>query len=87
MKKMKVSKDEINEEYLKLKNRVKNPAGEFDSAGRFYAEYSHLMDVRSPSRSYPYPEMVAARTKKFVKALAENFKVQSLEELEKLAFA
>ena len=50
--------------YIRLRDRLEHPAGEFDNAGRFY-----LVDVcdccssiRSPSRAYPYSHMVHARS-------------------------
>ena len=82
-----ISNEELKSVYLELKNRIKNPRGEFDSAGRFYAKDGELLDVRSPSVKYPYSQMNAARTAKFVKALAEKYKVQSLNELEIVAYA
>ena len=50
--------------FYKLKNRLIDPPGRFDEAGRFYADErtQSVMLVRSPSRSYPYSEMKAART-------------------------
>lgn len=57
-------------EYLKLKNRKTHPEGTFDSGGRFYLAESEKHDccrgIRSPSRAYPYSEMVHARTLKHV---------------------
>ena len=57
-------------EYLKLKNRETHPEGTFDSGGRFYLAESEKQDccrgIRSPSRTYPYSEMVHARTLKHV---------------------
>ncbi|SFQ13767.1 hypothetical protein [Tranquillimonas alkanivorans] len=46
------------------KNRLSNPPGEFDKAGRFDAaeRTEAVKSVRAPSRAYPYPEMTAART-------------------------
>lgn len=67
--------------YRELKGRVIHPAGTFDKAGRFYLEHSDLVSVRSPSRAYPYSEMLAGRTRKYVKAVCEKFGCQSVEEL------
>ena len=57
-------------EYLKLKNRKTHPEGTFDEGGRFYLAESEKHDccrgIRSPSRAYPYSEMVHARTLKHV---------------------
>lgn len=50
--------------YSDRKARRENPPGEFDRAGRFYADErtDAVLSCRSPSRAYPYPEMTAART-------------------------
>ncbi|MDO4895662.1 hypothetical protein [Moraxella sp.] len=64
-----------------LKERKLHPVGEFDKRGRFYLEDDELVDVRSPSAAYPYSQMSAGRTSKFVKAMAEKYKVQSKDEL------
>ena len=77
--------EEIKEVYIALRDRIKNPVGEFDKGGRFYAEYSDLMNVRTPSRSWPYSEMKAARTLKFVRALAET--CQNIDELKQKAWS
>ena len=69
----KTTQNAIKAVFGMLKNRDINPTGTFDDAGRWYAENDDLIDVRSPSRSYPYPEMVACRTKKYVTAVAEKF--------------
>ena len=57
-------------EYLKLENREIHPEGTFDKGGRFYLAESEKCDccrgIRSPSRAYPYSEMVHARTLKHV---------------------
>ena len=67
-------------EYLKLKNREIHPEGTFDSGGRFYLAESEKHDccqgIRSPSRAYPYSEMVHARTLKHV---AQKFGVDEVE--------
>lgn len=82
-----LSKEEIKEVYIKLKDRIENPRGSFDNAGRFYIEDPELIDVRSPSAKYPYSQINAARTAKFVKALAEKYKCKTLEDLEIVAFS
>lgn len=76
-----VSKDDLKEVYLLLKDRKLHPVGEFDSRGRFYLEDDELVDVRAPSASYPYSQMNAGRTSKFIKAMAEKYKPQNLDEL------
>jgi len=82
-----IVKDFIDDAYILLRDRIENPAGEFDDAGRFYAEYSELMDVRSPSRNWPFPQMIAGRSKKFIKKLVEKYEVKSYKELTVYAFA
>ena len=55
------------QEFLDLKNRVKHPEGTFDKAGRFYLEETYpCCFVRSPSRAYPYSQMVHGRTAEHV---------------------
>jgi hypothetical protein len=83
----KITPEEMKAVYLALKNRDKNPRGTFDKKGIFYITDSELINVRSPSRRYPYSQMNAARTAKFVKALAKKYRVRSLRELEAVAFA
>lgn len=82
-----VSKGDIKQVYVALRDRDENPRGNFDKQGRFYVIDADLVDVRSPSFKYPYSQMNAARTAKFVKALAEKYKCQSIEELRAVAFA
>lgn len=79
-----ITNEEINDVYEMLQARKLHPSGTFDNAGRFYLDDSDLVDVRSPSRSYPYSQMVAGRTKKFVKALVGKYRPQSKAELIKL---
>ena len=67
----------IKKVYELLKNREINPAGYFDNAGRFWLENSDLVDVREPSRSWPYSQMMAGRTLKYVKAVAKKFECQN----------
>jgi hypothetical protein len=78
-------KDEaIKAVYIMLKDREIHPSGSFDNAGRFFAEHSELINVRTPSRSYPFSHMTACRTLKYVKAVADKFNVETVEELKKL---
>jgi hypothetical protein len=72
---------ETRKVYQMLKNREIHPSGKFDDAGRFYAEHNDLINVRAPSRRWPYSEMVACRTHKYVKAVAKRFNCQTVEEL------
>ncbi len=70
--------------YHELKGRMIHPTGEFDPSGRWYAEHPDLINVRRPSRSYPYSEMAACRTKKYVTAVCDKFNCKSVEELRRL---
>lgn len=67
----------INEVYELLKNRVINPAGTFDNAGRFWLDNRDLINVREPSRAWPYSQMTAGRTLKYVKAVAKKFNCEN----------
>ena len=78
---IKMSKEIINTVYQQLKNRQLHPSGEFDKAGRFYATNDDLINVRTPSRSWPFSEMVACRTKKYVKKVAEKFGCETVGSL------
>lgn len=72
---------EIKEVYKMLKNREINPSGSFDSGGRWYANNKELINVRTPSRAWPYSEMVACRTLKYVKAVQAKFNCDNLNSL------
>lgn len=74
----------INEIYQKLQSRAIHPSGHFDSAGRWYSDYPNLINVRTPSRSYPYSEMAACRTKKYLVRLIGEFELKTTEELLKI---
>lgn len=67
--------------YALLKNRTINPSGSFDKAGRFYLEHSELVNVREPSRSFPYSQINAGRTLKYVQKVAEKFNCANNEEV------
>ena len=67
--------------YRELRDRHINPSGEFDKQGRWYADNSDLINVRTPSRAWPYSEMVACRTKKYVTAVAEKFNCKTVDDL------
>lgn len=73
--------DFIDVVYQELKERKIHPSGRFDSAGRFYLDHADLVDVRSPSRTYPYSQMRAGRTKKYVRAVAATYKCSTASEL------
>jgi len=77
----KENKETIQEVFEMLKSREIHPSGEFDNKGRWYAENSWAISVRSPSNAYPYSEMVACRTKKYVQAVAYEFNCTTKEEL------
>jgi hypothetical protein len=76
-----IKKEIINRVYNELKNRTIHPSGKFDNGGRWYAEHSELISVRRPSRAYPYSEMCACRTKKYVRAVQEAFDCETYDEL------
>lgn len=50
--------------YLRLRDRLEHPAGEFDNAGRFYLvdTCDCCSSIRSPSRAYPYSHMIHGRS-------------------------
>lgn len=73
--------DETKEVWRMLKDRHLNPKGEFDKQGRFYLKDSELVNVRTPSARYPYSQMTAGRSSKFVKAVAQKYNCKSKEEL------
>jgi hypothetical protein len=80
--KKEVSSDEmIKKVYDMLKNREIHPSGEFDKGGRWYAKNSDLINVRSPSRAWPYSQMLACRTLKYVKKVYDKYKPKNLKEL------
>ena len=60
-------------EYLNRRDRITHPAGSFDKAKRFTLSDDEICecckDIRAPSRAYPFPEMVHARTAKHVASL------------------
>ena len=73
--------DYIKEVYQMLKNRDIHPSGEFDKAGRWSSDNSDLINVRTPSRAYPYSEMTACRTLKYTKAVAIKFNCTNKSQL------
>ena len=76
-----VSNDNMKDVFKMLKNRELHPKGYFDKQGRFYLEDKELVDVRAPSVKYPYSQMVAGRTSKFVKKIAEKYRCKNKNEL------
>lgn len=79
-----VTKEDIKEVYLSLKEREIHPTGTFDKQGRWYAKHRELICVRSPSKAYPYSELLACRTHKYVEAIAEKCQPTTIEELRRL---
>ena len=77
---MAITKDDIEAVYADLQARRLHPRGEFDKGGRFYLTYN-LTDVRAPSRAHPYSQMVAGRTKKYIKAIVEAHNPSTVAEL------
>ena len=77
-------KDSIKTIYQELKSREIHPSGSFDSAGRWYAEHSEFINVREPSRAFPYSQMTACRTLKYVKAVCAEFDCKTEDELRKM---
>jgi len=79
------TKEKINKAieivYEMLQNREIHPSGEFDKQKRFYLTHGHLVDVRSPSKAWPNSEMFAGRTKKYVKAVYQEFKPKTINSL------
>ena len=75
------TKEIINTIYQELKNRMIHPTGKFDNGGRWHAEHSDYISCRSPSRAWPFSEMTACRTKKYVKAIFEGLNCQTVESL------
>jgi hypothetical protein len=71
----------IMQVYKMLQNREIHPSGTFDGGGRFHATHWTLINVRAPSRQWPYSHMLACRTLKYVKAVAAHFKCTNIDEL------
>jgi hypothetical protein len=71
----------INKIYEMLQSREINPSGEFDDKGRFYLSKGHLVNVRVPSKAWPNSEMIAGRTKKYIKAVYQEVKPKTLKSL------
>ncbi|MDP8042512.1 hypothetical protein QJU11_09945 [Pasteurella atlantica] len=81
MKKTNLTLDDIKTVYYLLKQREIHPKGSFDDFGRFFLKDAELVNVRKPSRQYNLSQMNAGRTLKFVKATAEKYDCQNIEEL------
>lgn len=77
-------KEMIQAVYEMLKNRSINPSGKFEhssSTSRWHATHDDLINVREPSRTYPWSEMSACRSKKYVAKVCEKFNCKTVEEL------
>lgn len=74
-------KEIIASVYKMLKDRDIHPSGTFAGGGRWHAEHGELICVRMPSRAWPYSEMTACRTLKYVKAVCEKFGCKTEKEL------
>lgn len=79
-----ITKDDIQAVYAALRDRKINPTGSFDGAGRWYAAHADLIDVRSPSRAWPYSQLKACRTRRYVAAVAAKFSPATRAELKSL---
>lgn len=79
----------VNECFVALKEREKNPSGYFDKAGRFYLhdDLISLSTAREPSRAYPYSQMNEARTRKFLLKVWVHRDIKTKEELEKIIYS
>jgi len=78
-----LKEDLINAVYQDLKNRNIHPKGEFDNAGRFYAEHQDLINVREPSRKFPFSQMAACRSKKYVTKVCEKYNCLTVDDLKR----
>ena len=82
---MTITKEQmIKEVYLMLKYKEINPSGYFDQGGRWFSHNQNLINVREPSRAWPYSQLTACRSLKYVKKIADINGTQSIEELIKL---
>jgi len=79
-----ITKEDMKDVYEMLKNRLIHPSGTFDKSGRFYAANDDLINVRTPSRAWPFSHMMACRTLKYVKKVAEKFDCETKEDLIKM---
>jgi hypothetical protein len=73
-------------EFAARKARRADPPGSFDNGGRFFAKERTrpVLTCRAPSRSFPYPELLAART---AAHCAEVFGAESLLAVRRVAKA
>ncbi len=68
------------EVYTMLKDRKIHPAGKSDGK-RWYATNNDLLDVRNPSAAWPWSQMVACRTLKYVKNVMAKFECKNKDDL------
>ena len=56
--------NDVAQEYLDLQSRRAHPNGSFDRQGRWWPEEYHAccMDIRTPSKAWPYSAMLHCRT-------------------------
>jgi hypothetical protein len=73
----------IYDVYVLLRSRTIHPSGNFDSKGRWYSSNNDLIDVRQPSKAYPYSQMTACRTLKYVKAVAKKYNCKTFYQLKR----
>lgn len=72
---------EIHEVYKLLQERKRQPSGAYDNSGRWYSDRPDLINVRSPSRTYPLSELAACRTKKYVKRVVEKYNCKTKQDI------
>lgn len=71
----------VNKVYEMLKDSEVYPSGYFEKANKFYADNSHLISCRAPSRAFPYSELNACRTKKYVAKVLQYYNCKSVKTL------
>ena len=69
----------IKEVTRQLKARIVHPSGTFGRGKKFTATNGDLISVRSPSHRYPFSEMNACRTEKYVTKVAEKFGAKTVK--------
>ena len=75
------TKEDIDTVFKMLQNRAVKPSGTWDKGGRFYAHHDDLVNVRSPSRAYPYSQWHACHTRKYVVRVVEKFNCQTVDDI------
>ncbi|HAS6095595.1 TPA: hypothetical protein I7145_13185 [Vibrio vulnificus] len=74
-------KNIVNKVYEMLQDNDVYPSGSFETANKFYADNSHLISCRAPSRAFPYSELNACRTKKYVARVLQYYNCKSVKTL------